>query len=189
VASFVAVYDACVLHPAALRDLLLHLALLRLFRARWTDRIHDEWIQSLLERRADIDPARLARTRARMDAAVPDALVTGYDGLIDQVVLPDPDDRHVLAAAIRCQAGVIVTYNTRDFPSAALEPYGIDAQHPDAFVAHLIDLDAASVCAAVQNQRESLQHPPYSARELLDTFRRLELATTVAALEPMQDLL
>jgi hypothetical protein len=87
VASFVAVYDACVLHPAALRDLLLHLALMRLFRARWTDRIHDEWIRSLLERRADIDPARLARTRARMDAAVPGALVTGYDGLIDQVVL------------------------------------------------------------------------------------------------------
>ena len=78
---------------------------------------------------------------------------------------------------------------TRDFPSAALEPYGIDAQHPDAFVAHLIDLDAASVCAAVRSQRESLQHPSYSARELLDTFRSLELATTVAALEPMQDLL
>jgi hypothetical protein len=189
VASFVAVYDACVLHPAALRDLLLNLALMRLFRARWTDRIHDEWIRSLLERRGDIDPARLARTRARMDAAVPDALVTGYDGLIDTLVLPDPGDRHVLAAAIRCQAGVIVTYNTRDFPSEALEPYGIDAQHPDAFVAHLIDLDAASVLAAVRNQRESLQHPPYSAGELLDTFRSLALATTVAALEPMQDLL
>jgi len=160
VASFVAVYDACVLHPAALRDLLLNLALMRLFRARWTDRIHDEWIQSVLERRGDIDPARLARTRERMDAAVPDALVTGPTGL---------------SASSCCLTPTTDTCSRR--------------QHPDEFVAHLIDLDATSVCAAVRNQRESLQHPPYSAREILDTFRSLELATTVAALEPMLGLL
>ena len=93
-ASFVAVYDACVLYPAPLRDLLLHLAVTDLFRARWTDRIHGEWIRSVLADRADITDAQLIRTRSLMDTAIPDAVVTGYDGLIDQVTLPDPNDRH-----------------------------------------------------------------------------------------------
>lgn len=100
-ANFAAVYDACVLYPAPLRDLLLRLALTDLFRARWTDRIHEEWIRSVLENRPDLKPEQLERTRQLMNQAVPDCLVTGYEGLIDQLELPDPDDRHILAAAIR----------------------------------------------------------------------------------------
>lgn len=118
-ANFVAVYDACVLYPAPLRDLLLHLALTDLYRARWSERIHDEWMRSVLASRPDLSAEKLARTRSLMDSAVPDCLVTGFEGLIEHVSLPDPDDRHVLAAAIRCQAGVIVTYNTRDFRRSA----------------------------------------------------------------------
>lgn len=188
-ASFVAVYDACVLYPAPLRDLLLHLALTDLFRARWTDRIHDEWIRSVLADRADIQASQLARTRSLMDAAVPDALVSGYEGLIEHVTLPDPDDRHVVAAAIRTQAGVIVTYNTKDFPSDALRHYGIEAQHPDEFIMHLLDLSPSQVYAAVRDQRQMLKHPPRSVRELLDTFLSFGLAGMVAALEPMHELL
>ena len=112
-ASFVAVFDACVLYPAPLRDLLLRLALTDLFRARWSAEIHDEWVRAVLARRPDLSPAILDRTRALMDGAVPDAVVTGHEGLIPTLTLPDPDDRHVLAAAIRCQAGVIVTFNLR----------------------------------------------------------------------------
>jgi predicted nucleic acid-binding protein len=189
VASFVAVYDACVLYPAPLRDLLLHLALTDLFRARWTDRIHEEWIRSVLASRPDLNAEHLARTRSLMDIAVPDALVTGYEGLIDQLDLPDPDDRHVLAAAIRAHAGVIVTYNIRDFPAASLKPYGIEAQHPDEFVTHLLDLSPAAVYAAVRDQRQSLRNPPRSARELLDTLQSLGLASTVSALESVRELL
>ena len=118
---FVAVLDACVLYPAPLRDLLLRLALTDLFRARWTDRIHEEWIQSLLSKRPDLSRERLQRTRGLMDRTVPDCLVTGFEELIETLVLPDPDDRHVLAAAIRSQAGVIVTYNIRDFPEEVLD--------------------------------------------------------------------
>ncbi len=180
-ASFVAVYDACVLYPAPLRDLLLHLALTDLFRARWTERIHEEWIRSVLASRPDLNAEQLARTRSLMDIAVPDALVTGYEGLIDQLDLPDPDDRHVLAAAIRAHAGVIVTYNIRDFPAESLKPYGIEAQHPDEFVTH--------VYAAVRDQRQSLRNPPRSARELLDTLQSLGLASTVSALESVRELL
>jgi len=189
VANFVAVYDACVLYPAPLRDLLLRLALTDLFRARWTERIHDEWIRSVLENRPDLAPEQLERTRRLMNGAVPDCLVTGYEGLIGQVELPDPDDRHVLAAAIRCQAGAIVTYNLKDFPEERLEPYGIQALHPDEFVAHQFDLSPAAVSRAVRDQRLSLRKPPQSARELLDTFLSLGLASSVSALETMQDLL
>jgi len=189
VSSFTAVYDACVLHPAPLRDLLLRVALTDLFRARWTEEIHTEWIGSILKRRPDLLPEQLARTRELMDRSVPDCLVTGYEGLIDQLKLPDLKDRHVLAAAIRCQAGVIVTYNLDDFPQEVLDPYGIAAQHPDEFLGHLIDLSPSAVCAAVRDQRLSLTRPSLSVRELLDIFLFLGLAGTVAALEPMQDLL
>lgn len=111
--SFVAVLDTCVLYPAPLRDLLLRLALTDLFRARWTDRIHDEWIRSLLSQRPDLSRERLQRTRGLMDRTVPDWLVTGFEELIEFLDLPDPGDRHILAAAIRSQAGVIVTYTSR----------------------------------------------------------------------------
>lgn len=183
------VYDACVLHPAPLRDLLLRLALSDLFRARWTDEIHAEWISSILERRPDLKPEQLARTRELMDRSVPDCLVTGYEGLVNELKLPDPRDRHVLAAAIRCQAGVVVTYNLADFPPDALDPYGIAAQHPDEFIGHLFDLSPGAVCAAVRDQRLALTRPARSVSELLDTFLSLGLAGTVAVLEPMQDLL
>ena len=123
-ANFVALFDACVLSPASVRDLLLRLALTDLFRARWTDRIHDEWIGGVLKRRRDLSKAQLERARDLMNQAVPDCLVTAYESLIDGLHLPDPDDRHVLAAAIRCQAGVIVTYNLKHFPEDALAPYG-----------------------------------------------------------------
>ena len=108
-ANFVAMFAACVLYPASLRDLLLHLALTDLFRARWTDRIHEEWIGAVLNQRQDLTRAQRDRIRHLMNMAVPDCLVYSYEELVDALQLPDVDDRHVLAAAIRCQAGVIVT--------------------------------------------------------------------------------
>jgi len=189
VANFVAVFDACVLYPASVRDLLLHLALADLFRARWTDRIHEEWIRGVLKQRQDLTLAQLERTRDLMNQAVPDCMVHSYEGLIDGLNLPDADDRHVLAAAVRCQAGVIVTYNLKHFPEDALAPYGIEAQHPDEFVSHLFDIDAGAVCAAVRDQRRSLKNPPLSVDELLNEFLARELAETVAQLQKMQQLL
>jgi hypothetical protein len=124
-----------------------------------------------------------------VDRAVPDCLVRDYEPLIAGLELPDPDDRHVLAAAIRCQAGVIVTYNVRDFPKTAVDRYGIETQHPDEFVRHLFDLSPAIVCQVVREQRADLQRPQLTVRELLDSFLTQELATTVAALEMMEALL
>jgi hypothetical protein len=138
--AFVVVYDACVLYPAPLRDLLMRVAHAGLVRARWTDKILDECFRNIAENRPELRPEALARTRQLMIAAVADCMVTDYEPLIAGLRLPDPDDRHVLAAAIRCAAQVIVTTNLSDFPFESLRPYHIEAQHPDDFVLGLVDL-------------------------------------------------
>jgi hypothetical protein len=104
--GFIVVYDACVLYPAPLRDLLVRLANTGVVRARWSDAILDECFRNILEQRPDLKPEALVRTRELMKRAVPDCMVTGFDTLVDGLVLPDPDDRHVLAAAIRAGAQV-----------------------------------------------------------------------------------
>lgn len=187
--SFVAVFDACVLYPAPVRDLLMHLSVTGLFRARWTDRIHEEWIEAVLRKRTDLQREQLQRTRELMDRAVPDCLVTGFEGIESTIELPDPDDRHVLAAAIKCGAGTIVTYNLKDFPDAVLAPLGLCAQHPDEFLEHAYDLDPVGLCKAVRDVRGALRNPPRTAEELLDTYQGLGLATTVAALRSHIDTL
>src|SRR5260370_28098425 len=99
-AGVVAVLDACVLYPAPIRDLLLQLAKQDAFQARWSDDIHEEWIRSVLKDRNDLTAAQIARTRTLMERHLCDARVTGYAELLPTLTLPDPDDRHVLAAAI-----------------------------------------------------------------------------------------
>lgn len=188
-ASFTALYDSCVLYPAPLRDLLMRLAITDLFRARWTEHIHDGWINALLKQRSDLKRDHLKRTRELMNAHVRDCLVTGYEPLIDGLTLPDPGDRHVLAAAIRTRAHVIVTFNLSDFPNGYLAQFGIEAQHPDKFVTHLLDLAPGAVCAAVKRQREALRHPPKSVEELLDALSRQNLPETVMRLSEFEHLL
>lgn len=186
---FTAVYDANVLYPAPLRDLLMHLALTGVYRARWTAQIHDEWKRNLLINRQDLTQAQLDRTSAAMDRAIPDALVTGYEPLCAGLTLPDPDDRHVLAAAIKCSASVIVTFNLKDFPPDVLRPFEIEAVHPDDFIADLFDLDQAAVLEAVQAQRASLKNPPHTARELLDRLLIQGLTQSVKLLSEYERLI
>jgi predicted nucleic acid-binding protein len=180
--AFTVVYDASVLHPASVRDLLVRLAQTGLFRARWSNQILDEMVNSVLRRQPDLDPARLARTRDLMCRAVADCMVEDFDPLIEGLDLPDPDDRHVLAAAIKCHAQVIVTENLRDFPDTVLDPYGIEAQRADEFVLHVIELAPAAVAAVLQRQADALVNPPQSLDELLDRLRSNGLDRAVAAL-------
>ena len=135
-----AIYDANILYPAPLRDLFIRLAQAGLVRARWTETIHDEWLRNVLKDNPQTTAEKLARTRALMNEAVRDCLVTGYEDLIDSLALPDPDDRHVVAAAVRAGAQVIVTYNTKDFPVESLVAFDVEAKHPDDFVLESIDL-------------------------------------------------
>lgn len=182
--SFTAIYDACVLYPAALRNLLMHLALTDLFRARWTDAIHEEWTRNLIKDRPDLDPALVYRTRDLMDRHVRDAKVAGYEQLMPAIRLPDPDDAHVVAAAIHCHASTIVTLNLRDFPADVLAQFGIEAQHPDDFVGGLFNLNQMQVLRAMADHRRSLRNPSKSANEYLDTLASQGLTQTVSVIRP-----
>lgn len=187
-AKFSVIYDACVLYPAPLRDLLMQLALTDLFKARWTDQIHEEWIEALL-RQNKYDRITLQRTRDLMDVHVRDAKVFGYEELIEAIKLPDPNDRHVLAAAIKAGANAIVTFNLKDFPTDVLARYGIEAIHPDEFVYCQIDLAPAIACAAIKRQRESLKNPPKAKEEFLAILQKQQLPQTVSALRAYIELI
>jgi predicted nucleic acid-binding protein len=186
---FTAVYDACVLYPAPLRDFLMWLGLSGRFRARWSAQIHEEWKRNLLKNRADLTAEQLDRTSDLMDRAIPDALVTGHEGLIDGITLPDRDDRHVVAAAVRCNASVIVTFNARDFPGDVLASFGLEAQHPDVFIEDLFDLDPAAVVTAAQRQRQQLKSPPLDVDGYLDSLLRQGLTRSVKALADFRSVL
>ncbi len=164
------VYDACVLYPAPLRELLMRLALTDLYRARWSDQIHEEWITAVLRNRPDLSRAQLERTRSLMNAYVRDALVDGYQSLVPALELPDPNDRHVLAAAIKCGADLILTFNLDDFPEQALTIHGLGACHPDLFLVDQLNLDAERVCMAMRQHRASLKNPPKTVEEYLTTL-------------------
>ena len=178
----VAFLDASVLYPAPLRDLLLELAISGFYRAKWSARVHDEWTRALLRSRPDLTAARLERTRRLMDAHVHDVLVTGFEDLVPTLELPDPGDRHVLAAAIRAEADIIVTANLKDFPASSLAPHGLEAEHPDAFLARLCGRWPARFVEAFHRVRSRLRHPPLSADEHLRALRRSGLRATVAEL-------
>lgn len=182
---FVVVFDANVLYSAATRDLLVRLARTGIVQARWTDDILDEAFAAILRKRPDLNAGSLARTRELLCKAVPDCLVTGHDVVELAVTLPDPDDMHVLAAAVRCGAQGIVTRNTKDFPAEVLAPLDIEAQHPDVFVLGLIDLDPGAVTTALHQQQKDLRNPPVSMSALLEVLEKQGLVQSVAAMRQL----
>ena len=174
----IALIDANVLYDVVLRDLLMQLALSGLFRARWTTQINDEWTRNLLANRPDISAAQIEFTKTMMARAVPDALVEKFEGLIGALQLPDLDDRHVLAAAIKTGADVIITLNLKDFPREILEPHGIEVRSPDEFIVILSELAPDVVVAAARGCRARLINPTLSAEAYLGTLLRHGLART-----------
>jgi predicted nucleic acid-binding protein len=149
-----------------------------LFKARWTNRIHDEWTFNLLRNRPDLTIDRLQKTRRLMNFAIRDCLVEGYETLIPFLELPDQDDRHVLAAAIHSGASVIVTFNLKDFQKKFLNKHKIRALHPDDFILSLLDLDAVAVLQAARQHRARLTNPIKSAKEYLFTLSHQGLVKT-----------
>jgi predicted nucleic acid-binding protein len=149
----IVVYDACVLYPFHLRNLLIELAVHGLVAARWTDTIHDEWIRNLAATRG-IPHARLVMTRDLMKAVLPNANVQGWERLVGGLMLPDANDRHVLAAAIIAQASMILTWNTRHFPASALDAHRIKVLDPDSFLVDLCDRDPETITAVLDAARQ-----------------------------------
>jgi predicted nucleic acid-binding protein len=187
-APLIALLDASTLYPAALRNLLMRLAGAYLFQAKWTAKIQDEWTAALARDRPEL-LKQIARTRALMETHISGAEVTGYEPLIDQLTLPDPDDRHVLAAAIHAGASVIVTVNLRDFPPKVLAPYRLTAQHPDNFVLSLLAGDSDAVLAVMREHRLSLVNPPKTAADYISTLELHHMTATVGALRTVIDRL
>jgi predicted nucleic acid-binding protein len=168
---YTVVLDACVLFPNFLRDTLLTLAERELFRPLWSDAILGEVRRNVIAKR-NVDPAALDRTLALMNAAFDDALVEDWQPIVTGLDLPDPDDRHVLAAAITGGAQAIVTFNLTDFPPKQLEPHHIDAVHPDTFLLDQLDLAPARVLSALTKQAQRFRRPSMDLSGLLARLER-----------------
>jgi len=185
--NFVVVYDANILYSAFLRDLMMRLALTNMYRAKWTDRINDEWSRNLLSNRPDLDPQKISGVVDLMNNAVQDCIVGDYEKIEDIVELPDKNDHHVLAAAIKCGAQVIVTFNIKDFPKLELEKYSIEVKHPDDFVLDLIDLDLAKVLAAIRDQRAALKNNQPTPEEFVDHMMKCGLTNSASKIKDYAD--
>ena len=185
----VAFLDASVLDPSTIRSVLMFLAAFDAFRAQWSEDIHREWTAALARDRPDLDAKRIARTRALMEAHLPNAMVTGYQRRIASLVLPDPNDRHVLAAALHCKPHLIVTTNLKDFPASALEVYGLIALHPDDFIVAQLDLDLYPALGAFKAMRARKRNPAYTAAEFAAAMERNGLVATAERLRRAVDLI
>jgi predicted nucleic acid-binding protein len=180
--AFIVVYDANVLYPNTLRDLLIRISQAGMVQAKWTNEILDEMLRALSRNRPDIPPDKLDRLRQLMNEALRDCLVSGYEPLIEGLKLPDPADRHVLAAAIRAGAQVIVTSNLKHFPTAGLRPWDVEPKSPDDFVLDQVGIDGRTVAACVQQVADSRTRPPQDMEDVLSQLERDGLVESVAAL-------
>jgi len=184
--NFIAVLDACVLYPAPVRDLLLSLAENGLYKPKWSEEIQVEWSRNLLVNRPDLQKEQLQMTIEAMNIAFPDSNIDKYSSLISGIILPDPNDRHVVAAAIRAKADVIVTYNLKDFPKSIEEEYDIEIQHPDAFLSNVYDLHPEKVIEAFKKMVKRLKNPPKSFNTVLDTLAKSDLKEFIEKLKDLR---
>jgi len=189
ISTFTAFIDANVFYGARLRSLVLFVAQSKLFRARWSEKIHDEWISNLLANRSDLKDADFARTRAAMNASVPDCLVEGYESLMTGLNLPDQDDRHVVAAAIMTRANVIVTFNEKDFPSNILKPLRLHAKHPDEFLMDTLSLSPELFIEAVIADFAHYKNPPLTFDTYLDSLDKAGVPKLANALKAFEVLM
>lgn len=187
--TYTTVLDACVLYPGTLRDLMLSIAFEGVYHARWSDDIHDEWIRNLLKNRPDLNAEKLNSIRVQMDKSIDDCLIYGYQPIIDVLSLPDPDDRHVLAAAVIGHADAIVTFNKKDFPESELSKFGIEVLHPDDFLISQYDLNTTKLLKAVKSMRSRRKKPPQTAQEFIDILERQGLPQFCSALRDAEYLI
>lgn len=188
ISTFTVLVDANVFFGARLRSLVLTLAQTKMFRARWTERIHDEWMRNVAEKQ-NLSIEKLARTKALMDAAVLNCLVSGYEQLETSFTLPDPDDRHVVAAAVKTRADLILTFNRKDFPADVLEPLGLVTQHPDDFLQDMFGISAELFIEAVREDFRHYLAPPPSFDEYIASLARSGIPKTAALIDELRVLI
>ncbi len=189
-ARYTALLDACVLYPLAMTDALMSLATAGFFAAKWTTRIEEEWIRSLERQRPDL-VGKLNVRRDSMREAIPDWEVpeSAWSPLVRGIDLPDPDDAHVLAAAIAGHADCIVTSNLKDFPRSVLAGYGIEAIDPDTFIINQWDLDPVNAIAAFKRMRARRKKPQSSPEDFAYALEIGGLPTTAERLRAASELI
>lgn len=181
-ARFTAVLDANVLYPVVIRDYLIWLSVYELYSPKWTNKLLDEFTDIFEKKKMNISSDRIQKQVDLMNQACPDAMVSKYDDLISSVKLKDEDDKHVVAAALKCNANVIVTHNLKDFPNLYLETIGLTAAGPDTFIADVIDLSPDRCCDTFREMLLTKNKPPYEESEYLEIFRNNGLKETAKEL-------
>ena len=170
---FTCVLDTNVIYPIDIRDLLFWFASYDLFTPKWSTHIFDEWKKVMA--RKGIDQEEINKRVTKAQKAFPDALVENYESLIDTLNLPDEKDKHVLAAAIKTNANIIVTNNLKDFPDDYLSKFGLSAKSADDFVTDNIDLNPGLAVEAFRALVMNRQNPNLDEFEVLDRFRKFGL--------------
>lgn len=173
---FTCVLDTNVIYPLWTRDLLLWFAHYDLYTPKWSKNIFNEWHNIML--RKGVNKAEAYKRTNDMTLAFPDALVENYEALIENLSLPDEDDRHVLAAAIKINANLIIINNLKDFPDDYLDNFGLKAKVPDDFFTDIIDLNHDISMEAFQSLVLNKKSPPYNEYEVLDILRNNGLKET-----------
>lgn len=170
--TFTAFFDANVFFGVRLRSFIMEVAKSGAFRARWSEGVHGEWIRAVKRRRPDLTDAQLRPIADQMNRAFPDALVAGYDDLAAGLQLPDPDDRHILAAAIVGRVDVIVTFNLEDFPTEYIGRFGIHAKHPDWFFREVDGIEQGAIVEAAIRDLAHYKRPPIPVDAYIDDVER-----------------
>lgn len=186
---YTAFIDACTLVSVWRRNLLLTLAEAEFFRVRWSEKVLEETeraITRLMDERGIVDSkTRAAQSVASMRAAFPEALVEDFS-LFEATTygLPDRNDEHVLAAAIKTQAQALVTENLSDFPASVLSPLAIEARSADDFIADTIALEEGRAVAAINRMRLRLKRPELTPEDMLRSLEAHGLLETASVLAP-----
>lgn len=176
--------DANVLYPSLLRDLLIRLAIEQRCRLRWSADVNEEWINALVRDRG-LPRGPLDQTLALMNRALPGASVTGFRPLIPKLTLPDPDDRHVLAAAIHSGAPHLLTFNLSDFPGQALPARAPQVIHPDLWLAPVLAQDLQATCRVLRKLVAPFRRPPVTIPEVAARLARLQLPQSSSVVQDM----
>ncbi len=177
---FTVVLDTNVIFPVIIRDILLWFAYYDLYTPKWSEHIFDEWKRVMLEKGVSDEEAN--KRIEKVNLAFPDAKVENYKGLIDKLALPDADDRHILAAAIKTNANLIVTNNIKDFPGEYLQSFGLIAKTADDFLTDVIDLNHEHAVAAFRDMVLNKKNPKQDEFEVLNQLRKAGLTVVFSSL-------
>lgn len=183
---FAVFLDACALVPVSLTDTLLGAAERGLFRPLWSEDVLDEAERTVKRVHPTLSPSRVERCFRVMRQAFPDSTVTGYEAMASGLELPDPDDRHVAAAAAIGRADALVTFNLKDFPPGAM-PAEIEVVHPDPFLLAQVDLYEIECAGVIEQQAAILLHPPVDVHDVLISLGRAGVPNFAAAMSQLLD--